>query len=161
MVTRQSAGAHGVWLLAHFFSPPAEDLSRLQAGSHTHHTKAYQGARKGARCKIRACFQSASPLSSLRDLCCLTLSPSFTILVSLELLLLLFPFPSPSLFRFLFQGLIPTCWHSPRFSFFPFPFSSQFTFCRSYFHASMATSLPVTSSFIFHTLVSSSYLVVL
>lgn len=111
---------------------------------------------------VLAFSQHLSPLSSLEGLYCLTLVffLCLIILISLELLQV-FPFPSPSLFRFLFQCLIPTCWHSLKFYYFPFPFSSQFTFSRSYFHASMATSLPVTYSFIFHTLIASSDLVVL
>lgn len=113
----------GYWLISsHLRETPQPAAGRLPHPPY----QDVQGARKGARCKIHACFLSASLLPSLSGafaLCCLTLvfSLSFIILVSLELLLLIFPLPSPSLFGFLFQCLILRCWHSPRFYIFPFP----------------------------------------
>lgn len=151
----------GYWLISSHLL--LKSSACCKAGSHTHHTKTYQGARKGAKCKIRACFQSASisiVLSQGPLLLNSCLFPAFNHL-NFPGATSGFPLSFPISLQVSFPVLDPYVLAFSDVLYFPFPFSSQFTFSRSYFHASMATSLPVTSSFIFHTLISSSYLVVL
>lgn len=109
----------------------------------------WAGARKGAKCKI-PCLYSVSIFIVLSLVPLLLFSPTFYYLGFRELLVLVFPISCPICLQFSFSVLAP-CGSAFSSLHLPFP-SSPRLFSGLCFHASVATPMPVTPSFIRYTL---------